>query len=120
MAGIYDITIEQGATFTFTVTVTGVNMTSYSARMKDKAAKVSSLTLAPVSTDVFSLTTSGGGGISIAPDTNSLITVTMSAATTAALTAPQQGVYDLEYESGAGVVTRILEGRFYVKSEATT
>ena len=38
----------------------------------------------------------------------------------AALTAPQQGVYDLEYESGAGVVTRILEGRFYVKSEATT
>ena len=119
MAGIYDITIEQGATFQFSVTVTGVDMTSYTARMTGRASRVNSLTLAPVSTAVFELT-SGDGDISIAPAANSVMTITIPAADTAAFTAPQQGVYDLEYEAPGGVVTRILEGRFYVTAEATT
>ena len=110
MAAEYDITIEQGATFTFAVTVTGVNLTGYAASMQGRTQHAATTT-------VFSLT-SPSGGLVITAGTNSIITVTMSATATGALTAPAEGVYDLEYSSG-GVVTRILQGMYRVTPEVT-
>lgn len=111
MAANYDITIEQGSTFTFTLTVTGVNLTGYNARMQGRR------THAAPSTN-FSLTSSPAAGIVITPGTNSVIAVTLTATQTAALTAPQEGVYDLEYFDGS-TVTRILEGTYRVTPEVT-
>jgi hypothetical protein len=109
MAARYDITIEQGATFVFSVTVNAVNLTGYTVRMQGRTSHASTST-------VFSLT--GGSGLTITAGTNSVIAVTIAAGTTASFTAPQHGVYDLEYELG-GVVTRILEGSFYITPEVT-
>jgi len=38
MAAKYDIIIEQGATFTFALTVTGVNLTGYTVRMQGRTS----------------------------------------------------------------------------------
>jgi hypothetical protein len=110
MAAEYDITIEQGATFTFAVTVTGVNLTGYAASMQGRTQHAATTT-------VFALT-SPSGGLVITAGTNSIITVTISATATAALTAPAEGVYDLEY-SISGVVTRILQGMYRITPEVT-
>lgn len=109
MAAKYDIIIEQGATFTFALTVTGVNLTGYTVRMQGRTSHAATST-------VFSLT--NGSGITVTAGANSVITPTLSATATAALAAPMIGVYDIEYES-AGVVTRILEGSFQVTPEVT-
>lgn len=110
MAANYDITIEQGATFTFTVTVTAMNLTGYSARMQGRTTHASTAT-------VFSLTSSSG--LLITSGTNSTIAVTISATDTAAISAPSYGVYDLEIVSGGGVVTRLLQGTYQVTPEVT-
>lgn len=110
MAARYDITIEQGATFTFDVRVNDTDLTGYSAAMQLRANHAATST-------VLSLTS--GSGITISHQGNhSHLTIVVSAATTANLIAPQYGVYDLEYSSG-GVVTRILEGTYYVTPEVT-
>lgn len=111
MAANYDITIEQGATFNFTVTVTGVNLTGFTAAMQGRSTHSSTTT-------VFALTSSPAAGISITAGTNSSIAITLTAAQTALLSAPAEGVYDLEYSSG-GVVTRILEGTYRITPEVT-
>ena len=44
----------------------------------------------------------------------------VASATTAGLTAPSQGVYDIEYtQTSTGAVTRAFEGSYYVTPEAT-
>ena len=110
MAANYDITIEQGATFTFSVTVTALNLTGYSARMQGRTTHASA-------DKIINLTS--GSGITIAPATDSVITITISAAVTAAIAAPSYGVYDLEIESVSGVVTRLLQGTYQVTPEVT-
>jgi len=110
MAANYDITIEQGATFTFTVTVTALNLTGYSARMQGRTTHASA-------DKVINLTS--GSGITITPATDSVIMITISAAITAAMAAPSYGVYDLEIESVSSVVTRLLQGTYQVTPEVT-
>lgn len=110
MAANYDITIEQGATFTFTLTVTGVNLTGYTARMQGRTSHAATA-------KVFDLS-SPSTGIVVTPGTNSTIAVTLTATQTAAFNAPLEGVYDLEYTDGT-VVQRILEGTFRVTPEVT-
>jgi len=110
MAANYDITIEQGATFTFTVTVTALNLTGYSARMQGRTTHASS-------DKVFNLTS--GSGITITAGTDSTLLITISATATAAISAPSYGVYDLEIESVSGVVTRLLQGTYQVTPEVT-
>jgi len=114
MAGRYDITIEQGATFVFDVQVNNTNLaTGYTARMQGRTSH-------PATSTVFNLTTANGGIALTHQGNHSHITITMSAATTAAISAPMAGVYDIEYEQTSGtVVTRILEGSFYVTPEVT-
>lgn len=111
MAANYDITIEQGATFTFSVTVAGVNLTGYNARMQGRSLHAATST-------VFSLTSTPAAGIVITPATNSVIAITLTATQTAAFSAPAEGVYDLEYYDGS-TVTRILEGTYRITPEVT-
>ena len=47
------------------------------------------------------------------------VTLTISATDTANLTA-DDGVFDLEIESGAGVVTRLIEGTYSIRRNITT
>lgn len=111
MAETYNLTIEQGSTFTFTMTFTGLNLTGYSARMQGRLSHASSST-------VFSLT-SPSGGLVIVAGTDSTVTATISAATTAALTAWSAGSWDIELVSGGGVVTRQIQGTYIVTGEVT-
>lgn len=114
MAAGYDIIIQQGATFTMDVEVQSINLTSgYAVRMKGRPSHASSTT-------TFSLTDGSGITLSHSGQGHSHIVPLIAATATAAMTAPMAGVYDLEYEHlASGVVTRILEGSFYVTPEAT-
>ena len=115
MAGGYDIIIQQGATFTMDVQVQSINLTTgYTVRMQGRTSHAATSTL-------FSLT-SGGGGITLSHSGSghSHIVPLISATATAAFSAPSYGVYDIEYqETATGIVTRILEGTFYVTPEVT-
>lgn len=108
MAARYDIIIEQGATWTFDLQVNSINLTTYTVRMQGRASHAATTT-------VFSLTNTNGITVT-QQGQHSHIVPLLSAATTAAMAAPQSGVYDIEYESG-GVVTRVLEGSFIVTPE---
>jgi hypothetical protein len=114
VAGVYNITCNQGATFQRTITWTDsardpINLTSYTARMHVR-------TLANASTTILELTTENSrialGG------TAGTVDLTVAANTTANLT-PALYVYDLEVVSAGGVVTRLIEGNFNVKAEVT-
>lgn len=112
-AGLHTFICEQGATFSRTVTVTdsagaAVSLSGYSARMKVRRTHSSSDVL-------VSLTSSSGLTLGGAAGT---IAILISATATAALS-PVRAVYDLEIESGAGVVTRILEGDFVITAEVS-
>jgi len=114
MAARYDITIEQGATFTFDLEVQGINLTSgYTVRMQGRTSHAATTT-------VFSLTNASGITLTHSGQGHSHIIPVISATATAAISAPMAGVYDIEYqETSTGIVTRILEGTFYVTPEVT-
>jgi hypothetical protein len=108
------VTIEQGANWQLTATWkdsagAAVNLTGYTARLKVKDKYGGTQLLSITSSD--SITLGGAAGT---------ITINVAAATTAALAAPASGVYDLELVSGAGVVTRLLEGTVKIAPEVTT
>jgi hypothetical protein len=110
----FDITINQGATYELTVTWkdsagTAINLTGYSARMQVRETYSSTST-------IVSLT--NGSGITLGGAAGT-IAIAISATTTAALTAPFSGVYDLELVSAGGVVTRLLQGAATVSPEVT-
>ena len=69
------------------------------------------------STSPFLTLTTENGGIALGGSAGT-ITLTISAAATAALTAAS-GCYDLELVSGSGLVTRLLQGRVVVSREVT-
>jgi hypothetical protein len=108
MAGNYDIVIEQGATFSLAITVTGIDLTTYTARGQGRTTHASG-------DKAFTLSTAIAYSLP-----NSTITVSLTATQTTALTAPSNGVYDVEYVSSSGtVVTRILEGTYTITPEVT-
>ena len=112
MSAKYNITCEQGATFTFQFTVktgnTAWNLTGYSATMTIKTFINSPEPALTASTVDGRIAIVGGTG---------QVTVTLDDATTAALTASRY-VYDLILDSGS-VVTRLLEGKFLVTPSVT-
>jgi hypothetical protein len=115
-AGKYNITIEQGATFTLPITISddGVlrDLTGYTARMKIKET-VDDIAV------LLSLTTENGR-ITIAADQvtdKGELSLLVTAADTAALDFTS-GVYDLEIISGS-TVTRVLEGKVKLSLEVT-
>lgn len=109
------ITIEQGSTFSLSINYkdsggSTIDLSSgYTARMQCRLGTASSTT-------VFSLTSASEIALA-ATDPNVLITI--PATTTATYDAPLRGVYDLEIESSAGVVTKILKGSLVIESEVT-
>lgn len=112
-AGILNITIEQGATFTRTITWTisgtAVNLTGYVARLQVRA---------DYDTDpIISLTSAAGGGITLGGVAGTIVLL-VSATATAALT-PGSYLWDLEVEAADGTVTRLLKGQATVDPEVT-
>lgn len=105
----YDITIEQGATFTLVITVMDVNLTGYTVRTQGRTSHAATTTVWSSPTNCT---------LAVSAGTNSTITMTISAANTAAMTAPSTGVWDIEYEL-SGVVTRSLEGTYTITPEVT-
>ena len=113
MADNYQISIDQGATYSLALTYkdsngTAINLTGYTAAMQIRTSYESSST-------VVSLTSSSGIVITAA---TGLLTINITSTQTAALT-PGTYVYDLEITSGAGVVTRLIQGSVMVSAEVT-
>lgn len=115
-AGKHNITIEQGSTWTMTLTLyedeaktTPLDLTGYTARMQIRSFKESSTIL-----DEF---TTENGGITISGANSNIMTITASATDTEAYSF-RTGVYDLEIVL-SGVVARIMEGDVEVSFEVT-
>lgn len=113
-AGVYDITVEQGATFRLSLTwkdSTGavVNLTGYTARMQIRETYESEETIASF--------TSAGGSIVLGGALGTVV-VTASATDTAKIQMTP-AVYDLEVEASNGVVTRLLQGKANITREVT-
>lgn len=114
IVGQFDITILQGATFNPVITwknkSTGVpvDLTGYSARLQVRKS-------ASDSNKLLDLTS--GDGITLGGSAGT-ITILVSATDTAALPAGAYK-YDLELESGAGVVRRLLEGSATISAEVS-
>lgn len=111
-AAVYNFEIEQGANFSKVITwydATGslVDLTSYTAAMK---AKVNIDDTAVVVDSTSNLTITLGGALGT-------ITLTMTAAQTAALTF-RTAHYDLELTL-SGTVTRLLKGIITLDKEVT-
>ena len=109
-AGKHNFTIEQGSTFNREITVQensqALNLTGYSARMQMRSTHDSSTIALTITASVAN------------PASQGKINLTAAATATAAV---EEGiyVYDLEIESSAGTVTRILEGTITVTPEVT-
>jgi len=111
--GSYDITVYQGADYdqNFTVIQDGfaLNWTGYTAAMQVRTAADSTATLLSLAT--------GGSGI-VLGGTAGTIALTITNAQSAAISSGSFA-YDLELFSGAGQVTRILQGAFNVIGNVT-
>jgi hypothetical protein len=113
IAGIYNITCEQGSTFTRTFTIQNPDGTIYplstfKARMHIRRDVDST-------TAMFNATTENGC-IEIEPTVGEII-VDLTAAQTATLT--RNGVYDLEIYTDDGLVYKVVKGLFRVEKEVT-
>lgn len=112
-AGLYNITAEQGATFTRTITWNNsagspINLSGYTARMQVRSDYGSASPILTLTTENSGITLGGALGT---------IILSASATTTAALVAGNY-VYDLELVNGS-VVTRLLQGGFVINAEVT-
>ena len=121
-AGNYSFTIEQGTTFERVFKYKDengapVDLTGYDVRMQIRSSYDSA---------VLASLTSGSGDfvVSVPPDAAEGVTdknqikLTISANNTAAYTF-DQALYDIELESGTGVVTRLLQGKIKLSREVT-
>lgn len=121
-AGTYNFTVEQGTTMDIKLVWkdpagTVVPITGYSARMQVRATQSSGTILAEFKTDddTIKLGPADGEIHILADDTET--TGWSWPVPTGQIGA--QGVYDLEMVSGAGVVTRLIEGTITLDPEVT-
>ncbi len=113
-AGKLDFVIEQGATFHRVLTwqdadETPINLTGFTARMQARTHLSSEEPFLELTTENNRITINGAEG---------KITLEVDAETTDALNL-SGGIYDLEVESSAGDVTRLLQGRIIVERSVT-
>ena len=105
--------MPKGSTFSRTLTwkISGsaVNLTDYTARMQARASVTSATVVLDLTTANSKIVLGGTAGT---------ITITVSAADTAAIT-QQSLAYDLELVSAGGVVTRLIEGQIVLSPEVT-
>jgi len=120
LAGIYNITCQQGSTFVRVIRIEypdavdptifhPFDLTNYSARMQVRRTISSATEMIALDSD--------GNGIEITSAEDGEITITMTSTQTATLTS--DGVYDLEIISPDIFVTRILQGEFRLSPEVT-
>ena len=120
LAGIYNITCEQGSTFSRIITVEypdptdestmlPFDFTDYTARMQIRRTIESSVAMIELTTE--------NGGITITDEENGELTVYMTDAETAAL--ETSGVYDLEVINDSGEVSKLIKGAFTLLPEVT-
>jgi hypothetical protein len=108
-AGTYNFTVEQGATFTRLLTLkendSAMNLTGYSA-----ASQMRSTADTSTVAGTFTATVSNAGA--------GQITLSMTATQTGNI---EEGiyVYDTEITSGAGAITRVLQGKVTVTANVT-
>lgn len=114
MASVYNATIDQGANWyvTFTYqdsTGTPINLTGYTAAMQLRAPTDSTTASLSLSSPSNGIVITGATGV---------VAVSATAAQTGALI---EGIYeyDLELTSGAGVVTRLVQGQITVSPQVT-
>jgi predicted MFS family arabinose efflux permease len=113
MAGSFDFTIEQGATFnllmTWKIDNVPVNLTNWTARLQARVDVED--------TEVVLNLTTENGGITLGGALGT-ITLNQTAIQTAVL---QTGsfVYDLELISSVSSVTRLLQGELTISAEVT-
>ena len=114
MAGSFDFTIEQGATFnlamTWKIDTVPVNLTNWTARLQARVDVEDTEV-------ILSLTTDAGGGITLGGAAGTI--VLSRNATQTALLQVGQFVYDLELISGVSSVTRLLQGQLTISAEVT-
>lgn len=113
-AVIYDFYVEQGATYQLDITWkqpdgTPVNLTGYTARMQFRRNKRATEILFSGTTSNGVITLGGAAGT---------ISITIPAATTDDFSF-NCAVYDIELESGGGIVYRLVEGSVEVSKEVT-
>ena len=113
-AAVYDLYIEQGATFTQPLVWNDgagdpVDLTGYTARMQFRSSVNSSTVLFSATTENGRIALGGSLGT---------VDITIDADDTAAF-GFVSAVYDLELESASGFVTRLLEGGVEVSKEVT-
>lgn len=116
-AGIWNITIEQGATFNYTVTLYDsstppqpIDLTGYTAKMMGRTSNIN------LPAPFFTLTTENGG-LTLG-GTDGTITILIEASTTANFY--QNGVYDLIINSPNNVETdRVLQGSVTISPRVT-
>lgn len=124
-AGKYNITIEQGATYTVEIQYkdsnsSPIDLTGYSGRMQIRPSIGSPTAYLCLSSslqaDGTGLNFSGSSGIN--PPASGTIGIYISAVSSSALTF-DEGVYDLEIASGS-FVARLLQGNVKLSKEVTT
>ena len=115
--GTADIVFFQGATLEYNMTLyspttaTPMNLSGYSAKLKAKKAQSGEIVLALSSTD---------SSITFPSATAGQVRFNKTAASMASLTAPVNGVYDMELTSGAGKINKPLRGTFKIIPEIST
>jgi len=113
-AGTYNFTIEQGVTFTLSLTYTDpsdtpIDLTGYTARMMIKEAASKGGAIIDATTENGKITLGGVEGT---------VDVVIAASETANLPA-KDCVYDIELVSGASVA-RLIQGTISVSAGVTT
>jgi hypothetical protein len=114
MAGQYDITIDQGATWTLALTYKDgegavVDLSGYTAKMQIRPFARSSKVILERSTEAETIVLGGAAGT---------VSVTATAAETGALK-PGVGVYDLELYSPIATTIRLLQGDVTISAGVT-
>jgi hypothetical protein len=114
MAAVANLTIDQGASFSSSVTVKGLDglpfdLTGYTAEAKMALGYTSTRTRTTITTTFDADRTTG------------VISLSLTATQTAALDAPARYVYDIEITYTAdSTVTRVIEGIITVRPNVTT
>lgn len=110
-----DVVIRQGATWKMVFRVrddgTDRDLTGYAVRMQVRATHATATTL-------LSVDTSSLGGITV-ENAIGRVTIEIPASSTVSLPSPSLAVYDVEIESGSGVVERVIEGVARITPEVT-
>jgi hypothetical protein len=109
MAVFANLYIDQGSSFTSTVTVEDVN---------DNPVNITDYTLRGQVRKSYASTTATNFSATISDATNGKFTISLSPTQTGALKAGRY-VYDVEVISPAGTVTRVVEGQVTINPRVT-